>query len=182
MNENSVQKGVDMFDVRIVGMLEDVAEAESTEELAVLERLVPEYPEVDIPAVRGSIEERKRTLDRIGAEVVSSEAVRMLLRELQELQSRQQPVRSMEPVRRATRKYRFIHDRLDWTDKRQVHVLMEIIKTVGKVGDVMDEADIEVAVRANAHLLETRQDPMRVFAYYKGAGGFLEHGNFEHAY
>ena len=167
---------------RISGMLEDVAEAESTQELAILEHLIPDYPEVDIPSVRGSIEERRVTLDRVGKELVSSETVQKLFAELSALKSMGQPVLVEGSERKATRKYRFVHDRLDWTDKRQVHVLMCIIKTVGNVGDVLNEEDIVAAVRANAEALETRQDPARVFNYYKGAGGFLEHGNFERAY
>lgn len=158
---------------KVSAMLEDVDEATSLAELKVLEGLIPEYPEVDVPAVRGSIEERRKVLQNY--DVV--EELRRLQAQLGQLRTAPLPhVKQKPPAMPNTRKYRLIKTDCFWTSKAQVHVLMEIIKSVCKVGEVVAEQEILDAVELNKELLNTRQDSSRVFLYYKGAGGFLEHG------
>lgn len=162
----------------IKAMLEDVSEAETLAELTKLEELIPEYPDVDVPAVRGSIEERRAALSNFDPMV----EMQRLLGELQELRGEKRP----EVVSRApmpnVRKYKLIKTDCSWTQKPQVHVLMEIIKSVVQVGEVVDEEVLLEAVEKNKAALNTRQTSDRIFHYYKGAGGFLEHGNLERVY
>ncbi len=160
-------------------MLEDVMEAETLAELTKLEELIPEYPEVDIPAIRGSIEERRQALSNFDP----TQEMQRLLDQLQELRGEAvQVVAAPKLVLQNVRKYRLLKTDCSWTMKPQVHVLMEIIKTVVKVGEVVDEEVILEACEANKAALQTRQTSERIFHYYKGAGGFLEHGNLERAY
>lgn len=164
---------------RVVGMLEDVLEAQSAEELDALVRLIPEYPDVDVSQVRGSIEERRAALDKYSQEIVGSDVVQRLLQKLQELKAQEPAAKPKVELPRLSRKYKLVHDRLDWTQKPQVHALMSIIKMRWTVGDVFEEEDLLALIQENIALLNTVQTAERVFAYYKGAGGFLEHGNFE---
>ena len=163
-------------------MLEDVREAQSSEELEVLTRLIPEYPEVDLPQVRGSIEERRAELDRYSREVVGTDVVQRLLKRLEILKAQQPEPKQQVQVPRYSRKYKLVHDRLDWTNKPQVHALMQILKMRWKVGDVFEEDEALRLIEDHIDLLDTVQTAERLFAYYKGAGGFGEHGNFEKVY
>jgi len=159
-------------------MLEDVREAETLAELTKLEELIPEYPDVDIPAVRGSIEERRAALSSFDPE----KEMKKLLAQLEEIKGGARPAPAPKLVLPNIRKYRLIKVDCSWTQKPQVHVLMEIIKSVVQVGEVVDEEVILEAVEANKASLNTRQPSERIFHYYKGAGGFLEHGNLEKVY
>lgn len=159
-------------------MLEDVREAETLAELSKLEELIPEYPDVDIPAVRGSIEERREALSNFDHK---KELVR-LMGELQELKGESRPTPAPRVMLPNIRKYKLVKTDCSWTQKPQVHVLMEVMKSVVSVGEVVEEQALLDAVEANKHLLNTRQDSARVFNYYKSAGGFIEHGNLEKVY
>lgn len=162
----------------IKAMLEDVKEAATLAELAKLEALIPEYPAVDVPAVRGSIEERRIALSSFDPSI---EVVR-LLSQLQELKNERRPAPLPKVQMPNTRKYRLVKADCSWTKKPQVHVLMEIIKSVCNEGDVVSEETILEAVEANKELLNTQQPSERIFHYYKGTGGFIEHGNLVKEY
>jgi len=159
-------------------MLEDVREASTLAELTALERLIPEYPNVDVPAVRGSIEERRAALSNFDP----ATEVGKLWAQLQELRGEQKPAPVVKVALPNIRKYRLLKTDCSWTQKPQVHVLMEIIKTVCQVGEVVDEEVILAAVEKHKEALQTRQPSDRIWHYYKGSGGFMEHGQIEKAY
>ena len=82
---------------------------------------------------------------------------------------------------RPGRKYKLLSTDVKWSTKPQVHAVMAILAAHLKVGDVVSESDIVRMMEANKGILATRQEPKRIWDYYKGntCEGLLAHGNVE---
>lgn len=83
------------------------------------------------------------------------------------------------PVVRGTRRYQLLDTEVRWTQKPQVHAIMQILGAHASPGDVLDEDDIVRMMEANVSILNTTQKPKRIFDYYKGDHneGLTAHGN-----
>lgn len=152
--------------------VEDALEASSLSELDILEELATEeFPnDEELATIHAKVRERL---------LMTPEQVAEATAEMRELRGDLPRATWERP--KASRKYRLIRDDVAWSTVPQVHAIMRILKTVANVGQEVDEEQIVAAMRANPEVLGTKQDPKRIWDYYKGnsAEGLQAHGVVE---
>jgi hypothetical protein len=162
---------------RLQATLEDISEVETRDEMFVYEELLKAEPNGDDPMICQAIEAKRKILDD------PTVVLMQYMVELAELQKEEapQPKLSQTPVAKTGRKYRLLNDDVNWSTTPQVHAIMVILKSIMKVGDIVDEAEIIEAMEKNKEVLNTRQPSVRIWKYYSGNSdkGLQTHGNIE---
>jgi hypothetical protein len=167
-----------MTEERKQATIEDIREADSIAELDAYQGLLDsgEYREVgDDEDVRMEVASRRIVLGRISP----IDELRKLQQQLDRLQAA--PTNEVRvSIPRAPRKYRLLKREVEWSTTPQVHAIVRILAENWPVGEVVDEDRIVEAMVLNRDVLETRQEPRRVWDYWKnGTFGLLAHGNVE---
>lgn len=168
-----------MTQERLQATLEDISEVETRDEMKIYEELLKQMEGGNDPAIAAAIEAKRKILDD------PTVVLAQYMVQLAELKSEAapQPKVSHTPVQRTGRKYRLLNDEVNWSTTPQVHAIMLILKSLMKVGDVVDEAEIVEAMEKNVDVLNTTQPAKRIWDYYKGKSdkGLQAHGNVEQA-
>jgi hypothetical protein len=172
-----------MINERLQDIPEEIAEVQSLSELKALwcfgQSNNNEYGDaVCVPHFKAAVARLRNTEEVPMDEVAELEAqIAALKAKLASPKVQAKP--PVQPVVRGLKKYRLLSDDVSWSTKPQVHSVMAILRAHVEVGGVLDEATIVEAMVANEAVLETRQGGERIWRYYKGANGLLEHGNIE---
>lgn len=184
-----------MTEEKIQGLVEDILESESIQELEALIR----DAEVDYPGITSQVDVAKTIQNRregFKLKVVGDEVVVVNTSEIEDLRARLlETQRQMEqlvalasnrfverpPVRRAARMVKLLSTDVSWSTKYQVHALMKILSAHVAVGEQVSEDDVVRMMEANVELLQTVQSAKRIWDYYKGKHleGLEAHGNIE---
>lgn len=151
-------------DTRMNAFMEDLAEAETPQELEAL-----------IATLEGG------DLDYLCDLRVVDELLRPRLGVLQVFSEEPQYKAPRLPVTRTSKVYRLLSTNVAWSSKPQVHSMMHILSAHLGVGDEVEESDIVQMMVQNEHVLETKQGGKKIWDYYKGntTDGLLAHGNVE---
>ena len=173
------------MDERTCGMVEELAEVASMEELKALwcfgQTESNEYGDAAlVPHFKVAVARLKN------AEVVPVTKIEELEAKVAELSAQIAAPKSdapakppVQPVVRGSKKYRLLSTDVGWSTTPQVHALMAILGAHVEVGGTIAESDIVAAMEANVGVLATRQGGKRIWDYYKGKEGLSMHGNVE---
>ena len=175
------------MDERTCGIIEELAEVASMEELKALwcfgQAEDNEYADAKF------VHDFKVAAARLkNAEVVPVTKIEELEAKVAELSAQIAAPKSdapakppVQPVVRGSKKYKLLSTDVGWSTKPQVHAVMAILMAHAEVGSVLDEAAIVGAMVANEAVLVTRQGGKRIWDYYKGTHceGLTAHGNVE---
>lgn len=179
-----------MLQERVSGIAEELAEVSSVAELEALwcfgQRENNEYGDAAcVPGFKAAVARLRLAPPVQGVEEMKMEPEEAdvdemamdLMRQIQELRLKLGE-RAPAPARTGKR-YKLLSADVSWSSKPQVHALMAVLGAHAAVGDVLDESAIVAAMEANVGVLATRQGGKRIWDYYKGASGLMEHGNIE---
>lgn len=171
---------MEMTEGRIAATVTDIKTCESIEELDMVEQMVADAGIVDEPAVKEAIAEVRGRL----VPETSEEKIARLEARIQQLeQEKTQPKIDRSKVERIGNRYKIVTlDLTRWgTKKPQVHALVKILAREFGVGKEVAESEIIEAVEKHASELRTRQEPKRIWQYYKGdhSDGLTAHGIIE---
>lgn len=183
-----------MLQERLNGIIEELAELNSMEELKALwcfgQVEDNEYADVDcVSCIKAAVARlRNQPKKEVQMDVKLEAKVANPLAQVEApkpgtaANSQVKPVIDRgQPVVRGSKRYRLLKTDVSWSTKPQVHAVMGILEAHVRVGDVLDESTIVSAMVANEHVLQTRQGGKRIWDYYKGdhAEGLIAHGNVE---
>lgn len=155
----------------IDAVLEEICEADSIQELGILVECLMERGDSDLftESVFAAYNLALSGLYQRGAVLCPAE-------------EEQQPAAraiSAGRTRGAARRYRLLNANVTWSDRRQVLMLALIMAKLVDGNGEFSEDDMLASIEANADVIGTRQPAKTLWNFYKGSGGFIEHGNIE---
>lgn len=124
-----------------------------------------------------------------GRKLMSHEFMQTLLHEAQirvsglvyqaEPKAEAAPVVRSQPRPRSAAVYRLVNAEVSWSERNQVLILGILIQQAASATGTFTDDDVIELIEVNRVVLKTRQPAKSLWNYYKGAGGFVEHGNIE---
>jgi hypothetical protein len=161
--------------MRKQGVLEDIQEAETIEELDALSINLDEYAQDTevlqaLDAKRETFKTPEQVLDITKEQLLQTLAA--LTAQLEELkQTRQTPAKTSPLAQpRLGKKYQIISTEVTWCNTPQVLVIADVLKAmVDATSETrFDEDDILYNLEQNATALRTRQPVRKIWDFYKG--------------